>query len=74
VIPVTRLDGTSIVVNIDLVQCVEPTPDTVLTLTTGERLMVRESVDEIVGRALAFKRQIAAGPVVGPRREEDAVE
>ncbi len=61
-IRVTRLDGTPIVVNADLVQWIEETPDTMLTLTTGERLLVKESADEIVRRALEFKRAAAAGP------------
>lgn len=63
-IAVTRLDGTPIVVNADLLQWVEETPDTVLTLTSGERLLVRESAEEIVRRTLEYKRAIAAGPAL----------
>lgn len=63
-IPVTRLDGATIVVNVDLVQWIEETPDTVLVLTTGERIMVRERVAEVVQRVFEFKHALAAGPVV----------
>ena len=38
---VTRLDGTELVVNVDLIITIEKTPDTVLTLTTGDRIMVQ---------------------------------
>ena len=66
-ITVTRFDGTEIVLNIDLVQWIEQTPDTVVSLTNGERLLVRESPEEIVLRAVAFRRAIATGPVVRER-------
>ena len=72
-IAVTRLDGTQIVVNIDVIQWIEQTPDTLLALTTGERLLVREPVPEVVRRAVEFKREIAAGPVVRPREDQDSV-
>lgn len=72
-IAVTRLDGSEIVLNADLVQWIEQTPDTVVSLTNGERLMVRESAREIVQRAIEFKRSVAAGPVVRPAGQTDAV-
>jgi flagellar protein FlbD len=59
---VTRLDGREVVVNIDLVVTIEKTPDTVLTLTTGDRIMVRESVEDIVQRALAYRHRLLQGP------------
>jgi flagellar protein FlbD len=61
-ISVTRLDGTELVVNVDLVVTIERTPDTVLTLTTGDRIMVKESLDEIVERAVAYRRRSLQGP------------
>ena len=65
-IPVTRLDGTRIVLNIDLVQWIEQTPDTLVSLTNGERIIVREMPEEIVRRAVAFRREIACGPDLAP--------
>ena len=59
-IAVTRLDGRELVVNLDRVVSVESTPDTMLTLTGGDRLMVREGVDEVVRRAIDYKRRSAA--------------
>lgn len=60
-IPVTRLDGSSIVVNVDLVQWVERTPDTVLSLVSGEKLVVRESPEQLVASALEFRRAVHRG-------------
>ena len=59
-----RLDGTEIVLNSDLIVTIERTPDTMLTLTTGGRLLVREGPDEIIERIVAFRRTIYRGPLV----------
>jgi flagellar protein FlbD len=61
-ISLTRLDGKEIVVNADLVLTVEATPDTVLTLASGEHLMVREPPAEVIERAAAWRRRCASGP------------
>lgn len=58
----TRLDGREVVVNVDLIVTIEKIPDTVLTLTTGDRIMVREPVEEIVQRAIAYRHRILEGP------------
>jgi flagellar protein FlbD len=59
---VTRLDGREVVINVDLIITIEKTPDTVLTLTTGDRIMVREPVEEVVQRAIAYRHRILEGP------------
>jgi flagellar protein FlbD len=59
-VTVTRLDGTQVVVNAGHLLLVERTPDTVLVLTTGDRLMVRESVDQVVERVIEYRRMIGA--------------
>ena len=59
---VTRFDGTELVVNVDLLVTIERTPDTVLTLTTGDRIMVKESLEEIVTRAVTYRYRISQGP------------
>ena len=56
-IKVTRLDNREVVVNADLVEFVEATPETIISTTTGKKLVVRESVDEIIRRALEFRRR-----------------
>jgi flagellar protein FlbD len=58
----SRLDGTELVVNSDHILTLERTPDTVLMLTTGARLMVKESVEEVVARVVEYRRRIACGP------------
>jgi flagellar protein FlbD len=62
VIALTRLGGKELVVNADHVLTVESTPDTVIVLTTGSCLMVKESVDEVVDRVAAWKRRVLQGP------------
>ncbi len=57
-IRVTRLNGSQLVVNADLIREVEATPDTVVTLTTGNKLLVRESVDEVVRAVIQYRRDI----------------
>ncbi|HET7754650.1 MAG TPA: flagellar FlbD family protein [Anaeromyxobacteraceae bacterium] len=61
-ITLTRLDGRELVVNADHVLTVDATPDTVLVLTTGLHVMVKEPVREVVDRAAAWKRRVALGP------------
>jgi flagellar protein FlbD len=57
-IRVSRLNGQSLVVNSDLIETVEATPDTVITLTTGRKIVVKDTVDEIVERVINFKSSI----------------
>ena len=57
---VTRLNHTAVVLNSDLIEYVETTPDTVISLTTGEKLMVREPAEEVVARVVQYRRSIAA--------------
>lgn len=62
-ITVTRLNHSQVVLNSDLIEQIETTPDTVISLTTGQRIMVRESTEEIVQRIIEFRRSILlAGP------------
>jgi flagellar protein FlbD len=59
-IAVTRLDGEEIVVNAELIESIESVPETVLVLVTKRRLMVREPVDEVVRRVVAYRRALLA--------------
>lgn len=56
-IRVTRLDGEAFLLNAELIKYVESRPDTFVTLTTGERVVVRESLDEVLARTLEYQRQ-----------------
>ena len=57
-IKVKRLNGKEFVVNSDLIQYVEETPDTVITLTTGQKVVVVETVDEIIEKVMAYKGKL----------------
>ncbi len=58
-IEVTRLNGAIYFLNPDMILTLEATPDTVITLTNGEKLIVRESPHELIDRFVALKRRIA---------------
>jgi flagellar protein FlbD len=64
-IAVTRLNHTSVVINSDLIEQIESTPDTVITLTTGQKIMVLEATDELVERVLNFRRSIMIPALAG---------
>jgi flagellar protein FlbD len=55
-IKVTRLDGEPFLLNADLIRFVESRPDTFVTLVGGERVVVREPMDEVLGRCLEYQR------------------
>ncbi len=57
-IEVTRLNDTKLLVNAELIELVEETPDTVLTLTTGRKLVVKESRQEVRDLVKSYKRDI----------------
>lgn len=59
-IKVTRLRATEaeLVVNAELIETIEATPDSVITLTTGHKIIVQESTDEIIRLVVAYKRSI----------------
>ena len=60
-IRITRFDGTQVVVNSDIIQTVEETPDTIVTLTTGDKMMIKETVDEVIQGVIEYKRSVFAG-------------
>ncbi len=63
VIYLTRLDGSQLVVNADLIETVEHTANTVITLVDGKRLIVATPVEEVVEEIVAFRQRIARGPL-----------
>lgn len=54
----TRLSGQPMVVNADLIKTVEETPDTMVTLINGDRIMVKESMAVVVKKAIDYGRQV----------------
>jgi len=61
-IRLTRLNGRPFVLNAEQIKTVEETPDTMITLVRGDQLMVRESLEEVVRRALDYSRSLRAFP------------
>lgn len=57
-ITVTRLNNTKLIINAELIRFIESTPDTLITLTTDDRIMVRESVDEVVRKCVDYGRML----------------
>lgn len=60
-IQLTRLNGQPLTINSDLVKQIENSPDTVITLLNGEKIIVRETVEQIVERTVAFRRRVLDG-------------
>ncbi len=58
VISLRRLNNQPIMVNADLIESLESTPDTVVTLVSGNKLIVRDTMDEIRDRIVEYKRRI----------------
>ena len=67
-IQLTRLNHVPLVLNSDLIEHMEVTPDTVVTLTTGQKIVVLESAEEVVERIIRFRRSLIAGAGECPLR------
>lgn len=63
-ITVTKLNDRVVVINADLIKMIESTPDTIITMTSGDTVIVRESVEEIVSRAIDYQRSVRSFQVV----------
>jgi flagellar protein FlbD len=57
-IMLTKINKAPIAVNSDLIQCIEETPDTVLTMTNNNKVVVTEGISEIIEKVVHFRRQI----------------
>ncbi|TZE83349.1 flagellar FlbD family protein [Calorimonas adulescens] len=57
-IHLTRLNGVEFVLNSELIEYIESTPDTVITLTNGHKYVVLESMNEVVDRVIKYKWEI----------------
>jgi flagellar protein FlbD len=57
-ISLTRLNDTSVVINPDLIVIIEEIPDTLITLSNGEKITVKEKVQEVIRRVIEFRRRI----------------
>ena len=73
-IKLKKLNGFEIIVNAELIESVEATPDTVINLATGNRFIVMDSVDEVVSRVVEYKKKVysernAINPIAGFERK-----
>lgn len=57
-IELTRLNGSTLLVNCDLIRYIEATPDTTLTMVTGEKLVVREAREMVAARAIRYRGEV----------------
>lgn len=57
-VKLSRLNGQEFVLNCDLIRTVESTPDTVITLTSGEKLIVREKLEDVLRETLNYRKRI----------------
>ena len=60
-IQLTRLNQVPLVVNADLIEHLEMTPDTLIVLTTGQKILVRETPNEIIDKVVRFRRSVLEG-------------
>ena len=59
----TRINRVPVVLNADLIQQIDATPDTVITLTNGQKLVVLESPDAVIHRVVEYRRSLS-GPLL----------
>jgi len=60
-IQLTRLNNSPLIVNSDLIKFVEQSPDTVITLINGEKILVREAAEKVLERIVRFRRAVLEG-------------
>jgi flagellar protein FlbD len=57
-IKLEKLNGTMVVLNAELIESIEAAPDTVINLATGNRYLVKNSVDEVIALVVAYKTKV----------------
>jgi len=71
-IQLSMINDMTIVVNSDLIEFIEATPDTVISLSTGRKLIVRESIDEVIDKVVRYRRRLATAVDSISRRRKAA--
>ena len=56
-ITVTRINGKHIIINADLIEFVETTPDTIITTMTGKKIIVKDSADRVIEKIVAYRQR-----------------
>lgn len=57
-ITITRLNDKELIINSDLIESMESTPDTTISMTTGRKIIARESIDEIIDMIIEYKKKV----------------
>lgn len=57
-ISITKLNDREMIINCDLIESMEATPDTTITLTTGRKVIAKESIDDIINEIIQYKRKL----------------
>lgn len=57
-ISVTRINGKPMIINAELIEFIESTPDTVITTISGKKIMVADTIDEVIDRVLEYRRKV----------------
>ncbi|MEN3202608.1 MAG: flagellar FlbD family protein [Atribacterota bacterium] len=73
-IELTRLNGSVFILNSDLIETIEATPDTVISLVTGKKFVVREKVTEVIDRIVEFRKKTGVGKILIGNLEKEAEE
>ncbi|ESL01961.1 flagellar protein [Catonella morbi ATCC 51271] len=63
-IDVTKMNGLEFTINADLIEIIEEVPDTIITLTTGKKIMVKESRLQIKNLVKRYKREVFTGEIL----------
>ena len=66
---VTRLNGTKLYINAELIQSIEPTPDTVITLTTNTKIVVEDPPEKLVEEIIEYHRHVRSNRVIEHKGE-----
>lgn len=70
-IKVTRLNDQMMVINANLIEFIEESPDTIITLTTGKKVMVKESAESVIDKVTEYKRACLQGLQAGSLLNDD---
>ena len=57
-IKVVRINGREMIINAELIEFVESTPDTIISMSTGKKIIVKDPVNELIGKVLDYRREI----------------
>lgn len=61
-IPVTRLNGEEVIINADMIEFIDVTPDTVISMISGKNILVTEPLNVVLTRIIAYKQKLYKGP------------